>query len=144
MAETGTRNDPILAFRFQVFLGPLQGGFSECTGITLATEVLDHPEGGANHLVHKRPTRRGQTNLTLKRGIVDGAIWEWYERSQPGVTVPQSGLILVLDESGKPAVAWMVHRGYPTKVEGPSLNASQSSVAVETVEVSHHGLLRIR
>ncbi len=68
MAATGTRNDPFLAFRFEVRFDDLAvAAFSEISGLQLETDVHDHQEGGLNEFVHKFPGRTTQTNLTLKR-----------------------------------------------------------------------------
>ncbi|MFN2407759.1 MAG: phage tail protein [Pyrinomonadaceae bacterium] len=36
---------------------------------------------------------------------------------------------------------WRFKRGVPMKWTGPSLNAAQSSVAIEALEISHEGLI---
>ena len=79
MAITGERNDPLIAFCFDITVDRNAiGGFSECSGIQWETETQDHMEGGRNDYVLKFPTRNKQSNLTLKRGIVDRALWNWY------------------------------------------------------------------
>jgi phage tail-like protein len=35
---------------------------------------------------------------------------------------------------------WKFKRGIPVKWSGPALNASQNSVAVESLEIAHEGL----
>jgi phage tail-like protein len=37
---------------------------------------------------------------------------------------------------------WRFERAFPAKLSGPELNASQNSVAVETLELTHEGLRR--
>jgi phage tail-like protein len=39
---------------------------------------------------------------------------------------------------------WRFKEAFPAKWLGPELNATQSQVAVETVELCHHGLVRQR
>ena len=71
--------DPFLAFRFKIEINGISvGGFSECTGLQLDTEVKDYMEGGENTYVHKLVTRTKQSNITLKRGIIDRELWNWY------------------------------------------------------------------
>ncbi|MFO7664327.1 MAG: phage tail protein [Chloroflexota bacterium] len=144
MAETGKRNDPIPAFRFEIKLDGLAvGGFSDCTGIALETEVQDYPEGGLNTYVHKFPTRTKQSNITLKRGIVDRVLWDWYYDLTQGRIAFRNGSIAVRDPSGETVVMeWQFRRAFPAKWQGPELNAAQNSVAVETLELCHHGLER--
>ena len=144
MAATGSRNDPFFVFRFQISLdGMTQAGFSECTGLQLETEFMDYMEGGLNTHVLKFPTRTKQGNITLKRGIVDRELWDWYYNLTQGTVAPKSGDITVFDPSGGETVAqWNIEGALPIKWQGPDLNATQSSVAVETLEISYLTLKR--
>ncbi len=146
MAETGTRNDPFLAFRFEIKLDDLSvGGFSECSGLQLETEVQDYTEGGLNTHVHKFPTRTKQTNLTLKRGLVDRELWDWYWDLTQGQVRFRNGSVIVRDPSGEQVMMeWQFRQAFPCKWQGPELNATQSNVAVETLELCHQGLERQR
>lgn len=146
MAGTGERQDPFVAFRFEVRMDDLSvGGFSECTGLQLETEVQDHPEGGLNTHLLKFPTRTKQSNLTLKRGIVDRALWDWYYDLTQGEIRLRNLTVSVYDPSGAmPAAEWDLRDAFPQKWVGPDLNATQNNVAVETVELCHHGLARRR
>jgi phage tail-like protein len=79
----------------------------------------------------------------LKRGIVDRAFHDWVWDIVEGTIFRRSGSIVVLDERGADPVAeWRFRDAFPVKWSGPDLNASQSSVAVETVELVHLGLER--
>lgn len=144
MAATGKRQDPLIVFRFEIRIDDLSvGGFSECTGLQLETEIHDHSEGGLNSHVLRFPTRTKQSNITLKRGIVDRAMWDWYYDLTQGVVRHRNITVSVYDPSGATPVAeWDVMDAFPQKWVGPELNASQSNVAVETVELCHHGLER--
>ena len=144
MAVTGSRNDPYIAFRFEVSLdGITLAGFSECSGLQLETEFHDYMEGGLNDYVHKFPTRTKQGNLTLKRGIVDRELWDWYYDLTQGVVAPKNGEIAVKDPSGSEVVLkWEFNGALPVKWQGPDLNASQNNVAVETLDLTYLTLKR--
>ena len=144
MADTGARNDPFPAFRFEVRLDDLPvAGFSECTGLRLETDVHEYNEGGLNSVVRKFPTRTKQSNVTLKRGIVDRVMWDWYFALTQGTVDPRSGSIIVRDPSGENVVMeWHIRDAFPCKWMGPDLNATQNSVAVETLELCHQGIER--
>lgn len=146
MAETGARQDPFLAFRFEVTLDSMSvAGFTDCTGLQLETEVQDYNEGGLNTHLLKFPTRTKQANIVLKRGIVDREMWNWYYQLTQGLTWLRSGTIVVRDPSGeKVVIEWQFRDAFPCKWLGPELNAAQNNVAVETLELCHHGLERIR
>jgi phage tail-like protein len=144
VADTSARNDPFLAYRFEIRLDDLSGGgFSECTGLQLETEVFDYPEGGLNTHLHRFPTRTRQSNLVLKHGIVDRELWDWYFALTQGAIRYRNGAILVREPSGGQVVLeWQFRQAFPCKWQGPDLNATQSSVAVETLELCHQGLER--
>jgi hypothetical protein len=89
-------------------------GFSECSGLEATVEVFDYKEGGLNDYVHN--------DFVLGQGK------------------RKDGLIVLLDEARLPAKIWRFKRGIPLKWTGPSLNAAQSSVAIESLEISHEGL----
>ncbi|MDX1413885.1 MAG: phage tail protein [Candidatus Promineifilaceae bacterium] len=146
MSATAERDDPFLSFRFEIrFDGKTEGGFSECSGIQVETEVQEFAEGGLNTHLHKFVTRSKQSNITLKRGIVDDTLWQWHNELVQGLISYRNGTILVRDPSGGDVVMeWQFWRAFPSKFIGPELNAGQSSVAVETLELCHHGLERIK
>lgn len=117
------------------------GAFSECSGLQLETEMHDHPEGGLNTHVRKFPTRTKQTNITLKRGIVDRILWDWYFEILQGQITRRKCTVVIRDASGGQVLAeWQFRDALPCKWVGPDLNATQNSVAVETFQLSHHGL----
>ena len=146
MPETGKRNDPFLAFRFEVKLDDISvAAFSECSGLQLETEVQDYPEGGLNTHLHKLAGRTKQTNIQLKRGIVDRDTWDWYYDLTQGRMRMRNGSIRVHDPSGQQVVAeWQFRQAFPCKWMGPDLNATQSNVAVETLELCHQGIKRVK
>ncbi|MDH6143530.1 MULTISPECIES: phage tail protein [Kitasatospora] len=145
MPELARRTDPFPGFRFTVLRnGQPIGGFSEVGGLQLETEVFDYPEGGVNDVVHKLPVRTKQTNLSLKRGLADRILWDWHDDVVSGRVTRWDVVVLVYDQAGDTPVAqWGLHRVYPVKWVGPSLNATQNQVAIETLELVHEGLKRM-
>ena len=140
------RNDPFTAFRFTVRFDDLPpGGFSDCTGLTVETEVQDFREGGLNTHTWKFVTRSKQSNLTLKRGIVNRVLWQWYDDIVNGRMKFRNGTVVVHDPTGeKDALEFQIIQAFPVKWAGSNLSASQNSLAVETVEFAHQGLLRLK
>ena len=140
------RKDPFVAFRFEVNLDGLAvAGFSECSGLQWETETQDYQEGGLNTYVHKFPTRTKQSNLVLKRGIVDRIMWNWYWDLTQGLVQLRTGAVIVRDPSGSDVVMqWEFSEAFPSKWTGPDLNATQNNVAVESMEIVHTGLKRVR
>ncbi len=114
-------------------------GFSECSGLEATFEVFEYKEGGLNNYVHKFPTRASFSNITLKHGVIYlyDDLWNDFVL---GKGKRKDGLIALLDEARQPAKIWRFKAGIPMKWTGPALNASQSSVAIESLEISHEGL----
>ena len=155
---TARENDPLTVFNFYLSLvnSPVMSdalvsppanyqvaGFSECTGLEATVEVIDYKEGGVNDYVHKFPTRASFGNITLKRGLISlsDQLWDWHRDFVLGKGRRKDGLIYLLNEAKSPAKVWKFKRGIPTKWVGPSLNASQSVVAIESLEIAHEGLI---
>jgi phage tail-like protein len=146
MPETGTRHDPPPAFRFTVRFDNLPpGGFTDCTGLQLETEVQDFREGGLNTHTWKFATRSKQTNLTLKRGIVTKDLWDWFQDIATGKMRFRNGSIVVHDPSGsQDLLEFQILQAFPVKWSGPDLSAGQNTLAVETAEFAHQGLQRLK
>ena len=137
-------NDPIPAFRFEINLDDLHvAGFSEVSGLSVELEPQEYAEGGINTHMHKFPGRAKQSNITLKRGIVDRKMWDWFYAFTLGKGKSRTMSILLRDPSGDQVVMeWQVKHAFPMKWSGPELNATQNSVAIESLELAHEGLER--
>ncbi|MFC4260984.1 phage tail protein [Marinobacter lacisalsi] len=162
------RFDPLPAFHFQIALlesldldsegsglsepsgpaalagdlsGLVAGGFSECSGLESTINVLDVQEGGVNDRVHRLPGRASFGNLTLKRGVaLSETLWLWHEQFINGEGKRRDGLIMLMNEQRVPVKIWGFYNGIPTRWSGPSLNAGNSEVAVEALEIAHEKL----
>ena len=144
MAATGDRNDPYSAFNFIVDIDGVGvvGGFSECGGLTTETTVIEYRHGNENDTPRKLPGQEKYTNITLKRGYTNSKeLWEWRKKVIAGKTQRASGSIQLLDEERKVALKWNFVQGWPSKWEGPALNAKNNDVAIESLEIAHEGLV---
>lgn len=144
MPRTSGSRNPYSAYRFRLQIdGIAVAGFSECRGLEMETEIVEYREGGVNDHVHKFPGRTRQANLVLRRGIADRELNDWYESVRGGVLEPRDGAIQVYDPSPSEVVMeWRFQGGFPCRWQGPDLNAIESRVAVETLEICHDGLSR--
>jgi phage tail-like protein len=141
----GDRRDPYLSLRFLVEIeGLVVGGFSEVSGLQAEVEVESYREGGTNEYVHQLPgpTRYPQS-LVLRHGLTElDTLWSWHQEVQRGVIRRRNGSIVLLDAAGAEGWRWNFVGAYPVRWSGPELRAGTSDVAVETVELIHHGLTR--
>jgi len=82
--------------------------------------------------------------LTLKKGMGAGTdLWDWHYGFVVGQGKRRDGVIALMNELQLPSHIWYFRRGLPTRYSGPSLNAAQSAVAIETIEIAHEGLFQI-
>jgi phage tail-like protein len=143
MAETGSRNDPYSAFNFLVEIdGVTVAGFSEASGLDSETDVVEYRDGNEDITVRKLPGLKKYSNISLKRGFTDSTeLWEWRKKVMDGQTERQSGSIVLLNEAREPSLRFNFREGWPSKWEGPSLNAANNETAIETLEIAHEGLV---
>ncbi len=133
--------DPYLNFRFRVELGGvISGGFSDVSGLSVETEVETRKEGGENTFEYKLPKTTKYQNLTLKRGLSDDSLWDWYNKVIYGTIERRDISVCLLDEVGEEVKRWNFQGAYPVKWEGASLNAKSASIAVESIILVHHGM----
>lgn len=137
----GQRNDPYQVFRFKVELDSvIQAGFSECSGFQVETEVEPFREGGRNEFVHLLPKGSKFANLVLKHGITDSELlWNWHRDVVNGRVARKMVNVLLLDAQGHERWRWTFQDAYPVKWTGSDLKADGNAVAIETLELAHHG-----
>lgn len=140
MAETADAGYPFTAFNFQVFVDDKDvGGFSECSGLNMETDVIEYRTGHDDHSMHKIPGLKKFTNIILKRGFTkDNYLYTWRKTVLDGKTTGnrRSGAIVLLGEDKKPVLRWEFYEAWPAKLEGPSLNAKNNEIAIETLELA--------
>jgi phage tail-like protein len=161
--STGKREDPVVNYNFQItlldstsplaavttvafstVLRPAIAGFSECTGLEMSLDIQEYMEGGGNHTILKFPTRIKPANLTFKRGLTrTPELWNWFYGFVLGTGKRRDGLIIVQDSEHQPHTVWGFRRGLPVKYSGPLLQAGQSGVAIESIEIAHEGLYQM-
>lgn len=139
---TGDRRDPYAGFNFLVEIdGITRAAFSECSGLSTDTDPIEYRNGSEDITVRKIPGLKKFANISLKRGMTkDLELWDWRKTVLDGTTKRKSGSIVLLNEAREPAMRWNFREGWPTKWEGPSLNATGNAVAIETLEIAHEGL----
>ena len=134
---------PQVAFQFDVDWGGARLGFSEVSGMTQETQVIEYREGNlTEHFVVKMPGMKKFGNLTFKRGIIKGDddFKTWFNTNVLNTTERRTITIRLLDEEGNPVVVWTAKNCFPTKFEGPGLKATGNEVAIETLEVAFESI----
>lgn len=145
MPNAGQRpKDPHLGLRFWVQIQGVEiAGFSECTGLSVETEVTEYAEGGNNTFTHKLPGRAKYSNITLRRGIDPGQdLFRWFVAAMDGVPNKRKNISIMVygPKGGAPVKQWDLLQAYPVKWSGPDMKTDAGATAVETLEFAHHGL----
>ncbi len=163
LGALGVRSDPLLNHNFIISLTDTSsvltivasaalsaisdvalGGFSECAGLEMSLKVEEYREGGRNGTVLKFPTRVEWSNITLKKGVGAGmALWDWHYGFVEGKGKRRDGIIALLNDLHLPNNIWYFQRGLPIKYTGPTMNAAQSNVAIESIEIAHEGIWQV-
>ena len=141
MPNIGTMVDPLTTHRFAVEIdGLVLGSFDECSGLQGSMDVYEYKEGGLNGYTHKLPGRLSWGNITLKWGTTDSTkLWEWFRAVNSDVNKARdyrNVSIIQFKESGAEARRWNLESAFPVKWAGPSLNAGQSAISIETLELA--------
>lgn len=138
------RNDPYGQFNFLIEIdGVTTAGFSEVSGLTSDTNIMEYREGAEAlpATVRKLPGLIKFTNIVFKRGYTtDTTLWTWRQTVLEGTPQRTTGTVTLLDEARNPVLSWQFTQAWPTKLEGPGLNGKTSDVAIETLEIAHEGL----
>jgi phage tail-like protein len=144
LATLGARTDPYKSFNFLVEIeGILAGGFSECNGLSIETEVHEYREGGVNDYTHQFAGPTKYPALVLKHGLTDvDSLWQWHQEVVSGVITRRNGSIYLLDEQRVPVTWWDFKAAFPVRWHGPDLQSGSASLAFESIDLVHQGLSR--
>lgn len=149
---------PLTKMNFLVQVDQVQGAaaFSEVTGIESSVDVIEFRQGNSNSLAPvKIPGLVKHGNVTLKFGYtLDSAFKTWITEcvSETRGQMPRYNVqIEMIDINGgapqQVATAitgsrvWMLTNAWVTKYNAPDLNALQSEVAIESVELAYEELI---
>jgi len=151
MAEVSTAApDPLIAAFFAVEMqGAVKGVFRELGGMGSETEVTEHQASGpkGEQVVKMVPGRLKWTPITLKQGITsDKSFWDWRALVEQGDMdkARKNGSLVMFDSQGKEAARWDFVNAWPSKITGPTANATQSSIALEEMVIAHEGVKRVK
>jgi phage tail-like protein len=135
---------PLPKFHFLVEWGGTRIGFTEVTGLTLETEVIEYREGNSpEYNKIKMPGLRKFGNITMKRGTFagDNDYFKWFNTVKLNTIERRDITISLLNEEHQPVVVWKVKSAWPVKIQSPDLKADANESAIESIEVAHEGLV---
>lgn len=130
---------PYRNFNFRVEIdGIAEAQFAEVVVPDAEIAVIEYREGAdKTSAVRKLPGRVSYGSVVLRRGITpDLSLYEWFRAVVDGDFQPRNVLIVLLDAQRQDVRRWLARDAWPTKYEGPTLNATGNDVAIETIELA--------
>ena len=123
------------------------GRFMEVRGLEVTVETEELHEGGQNSFTHRLPGRMTWPNIVLKRGVTQNdTLLEWLNKSS-GEQFAANGnklqrstaAVTLIGPSGTRLRSWEFDGAFPVKWTGPNFAVASSDMAVEELEITHHG-----
>lgn len=148
LSQQARTADPPFVAKFVFKVDGIQiGAFTEVSGLSVEVDVEELVEGGQNQFVHKLPGRMKWPNIVLKCGVTQAdPLFAWFATSSGDGFVGagnclerRDGEVAVLDAAGSTVRSWQFTAAYPVRWSGPTLAASSADLAVEELEIAHHG-----
>jgi phage tail-like protein len=140
---TVTDIDPAVSVCFVVKIDSMSlGAFNSCDGLGCEVVMEQREEGGNNGYIWQLPTRIKYSNIKLSRPITKDTekVAKWFASVSTGVA-RKTGQIQAMTADGTVVAQWGLLDVVPVRWTGPSLNAESPKVAIETIEISHHGFV---
>ena len=142
------RKDPYRNFRFRVEIDGINvASFADATIPDSTTDVAPYREG--TDPTHERKlsglTKYG--NITLKKGITDSLdLYNWKKTVEDtgAITARKSISIVLIDEEGNDKSRWNVVEAWPTKYAPSGLSAKANEVLIESIDIVHEGITRVK
>ncbi len=145
---TGERQDPYLNYKFKVEIdGIITAAFSEVTIPDVSTEATEYREGTDPPTPRKLSGLIKYGNITLKKGITDSLeLYNWWKLVETGgASKARKNLSLILvDEEDTDKAQWDIIQAWPSKYDSSDFSAKGNEVMVETLEIVHEGVIRVK
>ncbi len=137
-------NYPLTGFHFEVEWGASRIGFTEVSGLDIASQPVVYREGSSKSATPMvMPGLREYSPIILKRGMMvnDNEFFEWLSTINLDQVERRDLTISLLNAQHEPVTVWKVLNAWPVRLQGPILNALRSEVAIELLEIAHEGLI---
>ncbi len=131
--------DPYGNYNFIVEIEGIEvAGFSELSGISSETEVIEYRTGNdPAGAVRKLPGLHKFGDVTLKRGITNSdALWQWRKSVTDGDLQRRAVSVILLDEARQEVKRWNIFEAWPSKYVVADLRAAGNEVAIETLVIT--------
>ena len=118
--------------------------FLECSGLKSTTDIFELKEGGMNGRVHTLLGQSSWDNLIIRYSVTgdvslpksrDEILHDEFGRGSR-----RNGSIVIKNNQMEVVRRYNFVDAWPVSWEGPSLSSSSAELAVEMVELAHHGI----
>jgi phage tail-like protein len=116
------------------------GTFNSCEGLGVEVVLEQREEGGNNGFVWQLPSRLKFSNIKLSRPVCKDTteVMNWLSSMTKKVE-PRTASIKAMTAERKVVATWNLLGVIPVRWSGPALNLDSPKVAIETLEIAHHG-----
>jgi phage tail-like protein len=140
-ADSIASDYPLPVYNFRVDVEGTTMSFSEVSGISIERETLSYRHGLSyweGEIIHAYRSIAYKP-VTLSRGVVKGAdaLFAWIDGDG---SEKRSVDVHLCDASGEPVVTWHIAKAVATKLDAPSFDPNENSVAVESLEILASGI----
>lgn len=113
--------------------------FQSVSGLSVEYDYENFKEGGENRFEHKLPVRTKYADLVLKRGMLtDSKVLSWFlDAFRDRNFKPADVNVILMNEKSEPLRTWKVAHAIPKKWLVSDLNANESAVVIETLELTY-------
>ena len=147
MAKDGSEQSgatyALVKFAFQIKWDNAEFVFSEVTGLTAETQVIEY-RGGSSKInsTVKMPGLLKHSNVTLKKGMFrdDKAMWEKFKALHMDTIKRSTISIGLLDGEKNVVMSWTLLNAFPVKLTVTDMKSDSNEVALESIELAHEGL----
>jgi len=142
--------NPLTNLKFKLEMDSIiVGGFSELNLGEETHDVIEYRGGDYQMTMQKQPGLYKNGNVVLKRGVfMDyNDLFTWFQRIKDGEfekALVKNFSIILMDQANNTAAQWDFINGWPVKYTAPSLSAKGTEIAIETLEIAHEGVKRVK
>jgi len=149
------RYDPYAKFKFAIMMeGRYVAGMTQVSALTRSTQVIEYREGGDLSQTRKQPGMTSFEPLTMTRGVTHDKEFEqwanrvWNIEGGGGQEISlenfrKNFIVEVRNEAGQKVMAYKVFDAWVSQFTAlDGLDASDSGVLMQSIQVQHQGWLR--
>jgi len=144
----GDRIDPYRNFRFKVQIEGIQiASFAEATIPDSTTDAVPYREGMDPTHERKLSGLTKYGNISLKKGLTDSMdLYNWKKQVEDtgALKARKSMSLILVDEEGNDKAQWEIEGAWPTKYDASDFSAKANEVVIESFDIVHEGVKRVK